>query len=173
MVMTKKLIYSALAVVVLLSNLHAHATNSNEPESKDGKPSREQIIQSKRAFLKKELGLSEQTLDALMPKLNELDEQRFRIWQELKPIRKRLRDLDSSLTDTELNQYTERLLNSKVREAELERTYYLKCKELLTPVQWARLEEVNRRFAQKFFGSHRDKRPELSREQSCTSDRKK
>lgn len=173
MVMAKKLIYSALAVVVLLSNLHAHATNSGESTPQKGKPSREQIIQSKRAFFKKELGLSEQTLDALMAKLNELDEQRFRLWQELKPIRKRLRDQDSSLTSAELNQYTEQLLNSKVREAELERTYYLKCKELLTAVQWARLEEVNRRFAQEFFGSHRGKRPELSREQPCTSDRKK
>lgn len=173
MAINNKSIYTALVGLILLGNVHASATNNCTQPPREGKPSREQIIQHKRAFLKKELALSEQTLEVLMTKLNELDEQRFRLWQELKPISKRLREQDSSLTEAELNQYTERLLNNKVREAELERTYYLQCKELLTAEQWARLDGVNRRFAQEFFGHRQRKGTELSKEQSCQTSKKK
>lgn len=114
-------------------------------------PSREQIAQAKRTFLVEQLQLTQAESTALMPILEELDEQRFKLWQELRRMSQRIHRGDSTLSDDELRLHLDRLLDNRVREAELERIYYKKCCNILSPRKVALLEHLNRRFARHYF----------------------
>lgn len=140
---------------LLALGLSAAAFAHGEGESSDKRPIRERMIQKKRSFLIKELALTQAEVDALMPILEELDLKRFQIWKECEPVRRRIHANDNSLTEGELHRYFEKHLDAHVREAELERTYYTRCKGALPIAKLVLLEEANRKFAREFFGRER------------------
>lgn len=113
-------------------------------------PSKEKIQAEKKDFLTKELDLSDKEAESLMTILNELDEQRFKLWKDAKELRDRIRRGDK-LSDTEYSQHFDRVMNNRVKEAELERTYYSKCKSVLPMSKLIHLERANREFAKQFF----------------------
>lgn len=130
------------------------AVLSLEAQGKKGQahsmPSKEKIQTEKKDFLTKELELSDKEAESLMTILNELDEQRFKLWQGTRELRERIRRGDK-LSDAEYSQHFEHVMNNRVREAELERTYYTKCKTVLPMNKLVRLERANREFAKHFF----------------------
>ncbi len=147
----KRIILTGLLSLTMLTGAYASAQDG--PAGKG--PSREQVIQQKRAFLTRELELSEQEINALMPILEELDVKRFQLWKESESTRRRIQSKDASLTESDLRRYFEQQLEGKVREAELERTYYTRCKDALPISKLVHLERTNRKFAREFFGKDR------------------
>ena len=116
---------------------------------------RERVRAEKRAYLIQHLELTEKEADGVMPILNELDEKRFQLWREGEALGGRVRKSDKTLTDEELNTFLEQSLSARIKEAELEKTYYLRCRTVL-PVQKAvRLPHVCRAFARRFFEQHK------------------
>lgn len=113
-------------------------------------PSKEQIQSEKKAYLTKELQLTDKEADGLMVILNDLDEQRFKLWQSTEQTRNRIRRGDT-LSDEEYQQHFDKVMNNRVREAELERTYYAKCKSVLPLSKLVRIERVHREFAKHYF----------------------
>lgn len=138
--------------LMTLGSVYGYAQQGPERERGRGKrPSREEITQQKRAYLVRELSLTDKEADGLMPILEELDTQRFRMWKGIESTRHRIHAKDSSLTDEELRKYFEQELDNKVKEAELERTYFKRCRDILPLNKLVRLERANRHFAQEFF----------------------
>ena len=116
---------------------------------------RERIRAEKRAYLIQHLELTEKEADGVMSILNELDEKRFQLWREGEALGGRVRKSDKTLTDEELNTFLEQSLSARIKEAELEKAYYLRCRTVL-PVQKAvRLPHVCRAFARRFFEQHK------------------
>ena len=116
---------------------------------------RERIRAEKRAYLIQHLELTEKEADGVMPILNELDEKRFQLWREGEALGGRVRKSDKTLTEEELNAFLEQSLSARIKEAELEKAYYLRCRTVL-PVQKAvRLPHVCRAFARRFFEQHK------------------
>lgn len=116
---------------------------------------RERIRAEKRTYLIQHLELTEKEADGVMSILNELDEKRFQLWREGEALGGRVRKSDKTLTDEELNAFLEQSLSARIKEAELEKTYYLRCRTVL-PVQKAvRLPHVCRAFARRFFEQHK------------------
>ena len=116
---------------------------------------RERIRAEKRAYLIQHLELTEKEADGVMSILNELDEKRFQLWREGEALGGRVRKSDKTLTDEELNTFLEQSLSARIKEAELEKAYYLRCRTIL-PVQKAvRLPHVCRAFARRFFEQHK------------------
>jgi len=62
---------------------------------------------------------------------------------------------DKSLTDAELEKHLDYTLNASVQEAELEKTYYNKCRGLLPLHKLVRLPFACKDFARDFFSKHR------------------
>ena len=60
-----------------------------------------------------------------------------------------LRQGDKTLTEAELNTHLEQMLDFHVREAELERTYYLRCRSTLPADKLVRLPMVCKDFARR------------------------
>jgi len=67
----------------------------------------------------------------------------------------RVRKSDKTLTDEELNTFLEQSLSARIKEAELEKTYYLRCRTVLSVQKAVRLPHVCRAFARRFFEQHK------------------
>ena len=116
---------------------------------------RERVRAEKRAYLIQHLELTEKEADGVMSILNELDEKRFQLWREGEALGGRVRKSDKTLTDEELNTFLEQSLSARIKEAELEKTYYLRCRTVLSVQKAVRLPHVCRAFARRFFEQHK------------------
>lgn len=146
--------YLILVVLCAATTLQAES-NIQRGEKSANQPSREQIQQEKRKHLVKVLELTEKEADELMPILNELDEQRFKLWQSVGDVRHRIHQKEAKLSDAEYETFFTKVMDNRVREAELERTYYKKCKAVLPIRKLVGLERANREFARQFFHKRR------------------
>lgn len=115
---------------------------------------KEQIQEKKKTYLTEHLQLTPKEAEDLMGVLNELDEQRFNLWKSTSEVHKRIKS-GESLSDDEYNRYFEMILNNRVKEAELERDYYSKCKTLISLPKLVKLEYVNRDFIRQIFRKKR------------------
>lgn len=141
----------ALALVVaLVSSVAVGAQQRRQGGERPHMPSREQIKTQKRAYMARELQLSDKEVDKLMVIINELDDQRFALWRSVEPTRHKLRRGDTLSTE-EYAQHFDKTMNNRVREAELERDYYGRCKSILSMDKLIKLERINREFARSFF----------------------
>lgn len=117
---------------------------------RNGMPAKEQIQAEKKAYLAKELQLTDKEAEGLMAIVNELDEQRFKLWQSAEQTRKRIRR-GEVLSEEEYQQHFDQVMNNRVREAELERIYYGKCKSIIPISKLVRIERVHREFTKHYF----------------------
>lgn len=140
-----------LAGLLCIATLSHAQSKSNDRENQHTPPSREKIQQEKKDFLKKKLQLTDKESDDLMVILNELDIQRFKLWQQTRELGRRIHQGDHSISDEEYNKHFTKVLDNKVEEAQLERTYYLKCKEVLPMSKLVKLDRVNREFVHLFL----------------------
>ena len=148
----KRILYILCSILLLTGGLSAQA---KKKPADPGKDMREKVRAEKRAFLMRELSLTAGEVDALMPVLNELDDKRFALWRSTETLGRRVRQGDKTLTEAELNTFLEQMLDFHVREAELERTYYLRCRSTLPATKLVRLPMVCKDFARRFFERHK------------------
>ena len=161
----KRILYLLCSILLLSGGLYAQAHNilltgglSTQAQKKDadqGKALRDKVRAEKRTFLMRALSLTAGEVDALMPILNELDDKRFALWRTTEALGRRVRQGDKTLTDAELNTFFEQMLDFHVREAELERSYYPRCRKLLPADKLVRLPMVCKDFARRFFERHK------------------
>ena len=151
---------SLLALTLWLSPLEAQ--QPKRPAKSKHESLRQQIRSAKRTYLIEELSLTE--AKDIMPILDELDTKRYQLWREGAPLGKRIRQGDKSLTDAELEKHLDYTLNASVQEAELERTYYNKCRGLLPLPKLVRLPFACKDFARDFFSKHRKGLPPHSKD---------
>ena len=148
----KRILYILCSILLLAGGLSAQA---KKKPADPGKDMREKVRAEKRAYLMRELSLTAGEVDALMPVLNELDDKRFALWRTTEALGRRVRQGDKTLTDAELNTFFEQMLDFHVREAELERSYYPRCRKLLPADKLVRLPMVCKDFARRFFERHK------------------
>lgn len=147
--MTRGLRVLAL-ILLLMSSVVVEAQQRRQGGERPQMPSREQIKAEKRAYIARELQLSDKEADKLMVIINELDDQRFALWKSVEPTRHKMRRGDT-LTTEEYTQHFDKTLSNRVKEAELERTYYSRCKAIIPMDKLVNLERVHREFARNFF----------------------
>jgi len=112
-----------------------------------------EINQYKRNYYTKELDLSVQQQARFFPLYEEMDEQTRRIDSEARTMEQRIADTEDA-TDLEYEKATEALYDAKVRQAEIEREYMLKFKEILSSKQLFRLNNVERKFSREMMRQH-------------------
>lgn len=134
-------------------------------------PRREEILKHKRAFLIKALELTDQEANSLMPILDELDQERFKLWKQSHASGlyrhghgTKGKAQDSKLSPQELEKAFSAELDRRVKDAELERTYYKKCQSVLPIDKAVRLLQENRRFVREYTRSAAKQRGEIARQ---------
>lgn len=144
----KQILYSLLllmgASLLYPTALHSKRNGIGEQNSQN---IRTEILKQKKEFFIKELQLTEAEANNLMSILEELDTKRFDIWKSSAKMHRRIRQNDPTITKEEMNKHFEEIANNKIKEAELEKEYFNRCKNILPMEKLIQLESTNRKFA--------------------------
>lgn len=152
----KQVRWAIATFLTLFATQYGIVAQQRSTDHSNKKQKREQIQEQKRNFLEKALALSEEESKQLMPILVELDEQRCKLWHSLREQRTR-QQRGNELSEAENDALLESMLENRIKEAELERTYYRKCKGIIPSAKLVKLHQLNREFAKKFLHTRRHK----------------
>lgn len=145
----KKLILIALMMV-------AAATAAPSAEAQ-GKASREQWMtemrQYKRNYLAKELELTKEQQNKFFPLYETMEDECAALDEDTRQMERRISQA-ADASDLEYEKATEAMYDTKVKQAEIEREYAAKFKEVLTPKQLFRLKDADRKFARTMMRQH-------------------
>ena len=133
-------LYTLLFALLLLVAPTAEAQKDKKAPAHPTPSMRERVRTEKRAYLIQRLSL---------------DEKRFQLWREGMALGHRVRQGDKTLTEAELYSFLESSLSARIKEAELEKTYYLRCRPYLTAQKMVQLPMVCKEFARRFFERHK------------------
>ena len=135
-------LYTLLFALLLLVAPTAEAQKDKKAPAHPTPSMRERVRTEKRAYLIQRLSLTAKEADDITPILDELDEKRFQLWRE-------------GMALAELSSFLESSLSARIKEAELEKTYYLRCRPYLTAQKMVQLPMVCKEFARRFFERHK------------------
>lgn len=128
----------------------------------------EKYKEKKAEFLKKELQLTDAETAAFIPLVNELMDKKYEAYRNARTNVKNMRDKKDK-TDADYKNAIEGMLDSQVREAELQKEYYRKFMEVLP------LEKVYKyhQAEMKFMRTSLEKKERIHRDSNSSSDKKK
>lgn len=118
---------------------------------------REQLIEYRHKFLAKDLNLSADQQSRFFALYDEMSERLEAANDEFRDICQKI-DTDSKLSDVAFESYAERLFEQKKIEADIERDYYDKFKQILTPKQLARLKPAETKIIRNLNRFHRNRK---------------
>jgi len=156
-----------LLVIFLLSFglMSANAQDKKPDESKREKI--EKFKERKAEFLKKELQLTDAEAAAFIPLVNELMEKKYEVYRN---ARTNIRDMRNKTEKSEADykKTIEGMLDSQIKEAELQKEYYQKFMKVLPIEKVYKYHEAD----MKFMKNSVDKKERLHRDSNSPSDRK-
>lgn len=122
-----------------------------------GRASREQWMtemrQYKRAYLAKELDLSKEQQNKFFPLYEEMEDECARLDEDTRQMERRVAQA-ADASDLEYEKATEAIYETKVKQAEIEKEYSAKFREVLSAKQLFRLKEADRKFARDMMRQH-------------------
>lgn len=113
----------------------------------------EQMRQYKRSYFTKELELSRDQQNRFFPLYAEMEEQTQKLGDEARTMERRLSEA-KDVTEMEYQNATDAIYDAQVRQAQIEREYLDKFREVLTPKQLFQLKWIERKFAREIIKQH-------------------
>lgn len=151
----RSILYTLLFSLLALVTPAVQAQRAKKPAVQPTPSMRERVRSEKRAYLVQRLSLTAKEAEDITPILDELDEKRFQLWREGEALARRVRQGDKTLTEAELYAFLDSSLSARIKEAELEKTYFLRCQPYLEATKLVRLPMACREFARRFFEQHK------------------
>lgn len=128
-------------------------SNANAETSSDRSEWLEQIRQYKRTYFAKELSLASDQQKRFFPLYEEMEDQLQHMDDEAKAMEARVSEAEEA-TDLEYDKAAEALYDQKIRQAELEREYMGKFRDILSARQLFELKGVERKFSREMMRQH-------------------
>lgn len=122
------------------------------PQGKTLHVDRETIQTQKNAFITAELGLTPEEAAAFIPLSEELEKKKFEMNQQCRKLSRGLKH-KSNLSDEDYTKVIQVCLDVKMQEAQLEKDYYTKFSEILSPEKLYKYRAAELKFARSLFGS--------------------
>lgn len=113
--------------------------------------SKEEFKQKRAAFLKQELDLTPAEAARFIPLSEELMEKKFELNRDAREKARAIRNR-SNVSDTEYEQVVDAWINTRVKEALLEKEYYQKFKRVLPMHKVRKYQEVDMKFMRAMMG---------------------
>ena len=127
--------------LVLITLIAIAAVAAPMAQAQDKSPRKQwmtEMRQYKRAYLAKEL---------------DMEDECARLDEDTRQMERRISEAPDA-SDLEYEKATEAIYETKVRQAEIEKDYAAKFKEVLSPKQLFRLKEADRKFARDMMRQH-------------------
>jgi len=128
--------YLAILICILFSTLSVVAQQ---------RFSKEEFKQKRAAFLKQELDLTPSEAARFIPLSEELMEKKFELNRDAREKARAIRNR-ANVSDVEYEQVVDAWINSRVKEALLEKEYYQKFKRVLPMNKVRKYQEVDMKF---------------------------
>ncbi len=145
----KKLILIAMVIFAALT--------AATPANAQGKNSRDkwmsEMRQFKRTYLAKELDLTKEQQNKFFPVYEAMEDECARLDDDMKTMERRVSQAPDA-SDLEYEKAADAMYETKVRQAEIEKEYSAKFKEILSAKQYFRLKDVDRQFARDMMRQH-------------------
>lgn len=156
--MKRSIIISVLLMIFFASNTKAQNVN------------RERLNAYKIGFLTKRLDLTSKEAERFWPVYNEFQENRNKIQLERQEINRRFNQYEMNMSDREMTEAADRLINLEVKEASLAQDFHNKIKSILTPAKVLRLYQAENQYRMQLLNELRERNqgrnnPPLPRQQ--------
>lgn len=149
-----------IAAAIMLTILAVGPVCAQQPKEDSG---RDRIFTEIRAYkhdvLIKTLDLTKEQQREFFPVYDELDDKLIQINTETRDLERRVA-ADADASDTEIEAAAQAVYSQKEREGKVEKEYYDKFKDILTPRQLLNLKNAEKLFTQQLVRHHRRLREE-------------
>lgn len=148
---------STIFLLVAMICLSSLAVSAQSP--RDRKQFRDDIREYKHNYLKQKLDLSREQATSFFDIYDKMDDAITELNDEARTVETKIFEApDGTITDIEYEVATRTLLEVKEKEAAIEKEYYDRFKEILTPRQLFELRRVERDFTMQLIKYHHNKK---------------
>ncbi len=132
--------------------LAVSAFNGMAQDPFKGRPSRERMFTNQLNFIVKDLTLTPAQMQAVTSALKKVEDSKFELWKEVFSQHQIIKE--GKATEEQISRLLEAELEARVKDAMLERDFYISLKNELTPSQLWHIREAHRTFAKQMFRKH-------------------
>ena len=144
----KRILLSVIALVALTA-----VSPAQDKAQGDRSQWMNELRQYKRTYFTKELDLTREQQNKFFPLYEEMTRQTTQIDDDVRMMERRIAEADDA-TDFEYEKATEAIYDGKVRQAEIEKSYVEKFKDVLSHRQLFLLNSVERKFQRDIIRQH-------------------
>ena len=120
---------------------------------------REAFVAKRNAYITAEVGLTPEEAAVFIPLFSELQQKMFEIGHECRKLSKELR-LNKNATDADYLKAVDACVDVNIKQAQLEKEYYEKFKQILSPKKLYKYRHAESKFAREFMRGENNKRQE-------------
>lgn len=133
----------------------------------------DQLRQHKREYITKELDLTKDQQAKFFPVYEEMDTKIMQLNDEARAMERKLDKDGKAAVDADYLKASETMFSLKSKEGAIEKQYYSKYKQILTPRQLFKLKKVERKFTRELMKKYNDRQERKQPASKSTSSKKK
>lgn len=145
-------------ILIFIIALFAFSAQAQPPQPDISDARREKFVgeirQYKHDYIAKELDLSREQQKDFFPVYDEMEDKIMKLNSETRDLERKIIDKQDA-SDTEMEAAAQAIFSQRLREGEIEQSYYDKFTKILTNRQILRLKNTERKFTQKLMKHHR------------------
>lgn len=143
--------------LILIAMMAFAAFTAVTPASAQGKAPRDkwmsEMRQFKRSYFTKELDLTKEQQNKFFPIYEAMEDECARLDEDMKTMERRVSQAPDA-SDLEYEKAADAMYETKVKQAEIEKEYSAKFKDILSAKQYFRLKDIDRKFARDMMRQH-------------------
>lgn len=117
-----------------------------------------EMLQLKHDYLVKELNLSREQQTKFFPLYDQMENEKKKLFDQTRAMEKSVAEKGDKATDLELEKASDAIVEMKGRESAIEKKYYCRFKQILTPRQIFKLHDAERKFQRQMVKEHHKKK---------------
>lgn len=139
----KILIFAMCSLVI---SLEAFAQSENRHNKFD----KEAFLARRNAYITAEVGLTPEEAASFIPLCNELQQKMFDLSRECSRLSREIRQ-NKNATDAEYTKVLDQCVEVNLKQAQLEKEYYKRFKDILSPQKLLKYRNAESKFAREFM----------------------
>ena len=117
-----------------------------------------EMQQLKHDYLVKELNLSREQQTKFFPLYDQMENEKKKLFDQTRAMEKSVAEKGDKATDLELEKASDAIVEMKGRESAIEKKYYCRFNQILTPRQIFKLHDAERKFQRQMVKEHHKKK---------------
>lgn len=150
-----KIFFITFVACSIVFSFSAYAQGGKQHRNFD----REAFLAKRNAYITAEVGLTPEEAAVFIPLFSELQQKMFEIGHECRKLSKELRQ-NSNATDADYLKVIDVCVDVNIKQAQLEKEYYEKFKNVLSPKKLYKYRRAESKFAREFMKSGDSKQQE-------------